>query len=194
MTFSRNLLISLMKGHELTGCIVCWEKNKNDIRLTMKKYRSLMRRSSFKKISFLPLLQDFIRKDSAVCFLEIEKATKLNWSSQDSYLRLLFLSLIACIVANNHLDVPLQMVLCKEDGPPDDQNQRAGGAGLLQMTIWIIRPPPCSSVPLQMVICKEDSPSDDQHYFGRMGRTRPAPSMKDPQYKISAQTDQRFRS
>ena len=35
--------------------------------------------------------------------------------------------------------------------------------GLLQMTIWMIRPPLCSSVPLQMVICKEDCPSDDQN-------------------------------
>ena len=34
--------------------------------------------------------------------------------------------------------------------------------GLLQMTIWMIRPPLCSSVPLQMVICKEDGPQDDQ--------------------------------
>ena len=34
--------------------------------------------------------------------------------------------------------------------------------GLLQMTIWMIRPPPCSSVPLQMVICKEDGSPDDQ--------------------------------
>ena len=41
--------------------------------------------------------------------------------------------------------------------------------GLLQMTIWMIRPPLCSSVPLQMVICKEDGPPDDQHFFGRMG-------------------------
>ena len=58
--------------------------------------------------------------------------------------------------------------------------------GLLQMTIWMIWPPPCSSVPLQMVICKEGGPVDDQHFF--------APSIEDPQYKISAQTDQRFRS
>ena len=37
--------------------------------------------------------------------------------------------------------------------------------GLLQMTIWMIRPPLCSSVPLQMVICKEDGPPDDQNIF-----------------------------
>ena len=36
--------------------------------------------------------------------------------------------------------------------------------GLLQMTILMIRPPPCSSAPLQMVICKEDGPPDDQHF------------------------------
>ena len=35
--------------------------------------------------------------------------------------------------------------------------------GLLQMTIWMIQPPPCSSVPLQMVICKEDGSPDDQN-------------------------------
>ena len=44
---------------------------------------------------------------------------------------------------------------------------------LLQMIIWMIWPPLCSSVPLQMVICKEDGPPDDQHF--------------------SAQTDQRFK-
>ena len=69
--------------------------------------------------------------------------------------------------------------------------------GMLQMTIWMIRPPSCSSVLLQMVICKEDGPLDDQQFFGRMGlKFAPdlPPSMEDPQYKISAQTDQRFRS
>ena len=35
--------------------------------------------------------------------------------------------------------------------------------GLLQMTIWMIRPPLCSSIPLQMVICKEDGSPDDQN-------------------------------
>ena len=80
----------------------------------------------------------------------------------------------AGIVANDHLDnpassFPLQMVICKEDCPPNYQNQRDGGAGLLQMTIWIIRPPSCSSVSLQMVICKEDGHPDGQHCFGRMG-------------------------
>ena len=35
--------------------------------------------------------------------------------------------------------------------------------GLLQMTIWMIRPPLCSSVPLQIVICKEDGSLDDQN-------------------------------
>ena len=32
--------------------------------------------------------------------------------------------------------------------------------GLLQMTIWMIRPPLCSSV-----LCKEDGPPDDQNIF-----------------------------
>ena len=44
-----------------------------------------------------------------------------------------------------------------------------GEHGLLQMTIWMIRPPPCSSVCLQMVICKEDVLPNDQHFFGQMG-------------------------
>ena len=35
--------------------------------------------------------------------------------------------------------------------------------GLLQMTIWMIRPPLCSSVPLQMVICKEHGSPNDQN-------------------------------
>ena len=64
-------------------------------------------------------------------------------------------------------------------------------AGLSQMTIWMIRPPRCSSVLLQMVICKEDGPTNDQHLFGQMGlKFAPAPSMEDPQYRISAQTVQ----
>ena len=68
--------------------------------------------------------------------------------------------------------------------------------GLMLIIIWMIRPPPCSSVPLQMVICKEDGSLDDQHVWsdGAEIRTRPVPSMEDPQYKISAQIDQRIRS
>ena len=34
--------------------------------------------------------------------------------------------------------------------------------GMLQMTMWMIRPPLCSSVPMQMIICKEDGSPDDQ--------------------------------
>ena len=83
------------------------------------------------------------------------------------------------------------MVICKEDGPPDDQNQGDGGAGIVANDHLH---DPAFSVPLQMVICKEDGPPDDQHFFGRMGQKfAPAPSKEDPQYKISAQTDQRFR-
>ena len=37
---------------------------------------------------------------------------------------------------------------------------------LLQMTLWMIWPPLCSSVPLQMVICKEDGSLDDQNQGG----------------------------
>ena len=35
--------------------------------------------------------------------------------------------------------------------------------GLMLIIIWMIRPPPCSSVPLQMVICKEDGSPDNQN-------------------------------
>ena len=99
------------------------------------------------------------------------------------------------------------MVFYKEDGPSDDQNQGDGGARIIANNHLDDL---ASSVPLQMVICKEDCPSDDQNQ--RDGgarivandhlddpaswaeiRTRPAPCREDPQYKISAQTDQRFR-
>ena len=56
--------------------------------------------------------------------------------------------------------VPLQMVICKEDGSPDDENQGDRGAGIVAND----HPEdPASSVPLQMVVCKEDCPSDDQN-------------------------------
>ena len=131
--------------------------------------------------------------------------------------------------------VPLQMVICKEDGSPDDRNQGDGGARIVAND----HPDdPASSVPLQMVICKEDCPPNDQNQRDRgAGRgcckwppgwsslfrappflckwsfakrtvlrmtyiflvgwgwnSRPAPSIEDPQYKILAYTDQRFRS
>ena len=50
---------------------------------------------------------------------------------------------------DNCSSIPLQMVICKEDSPPDDQNQGDRGA-------WIVANnhlyDPASSVPLQMVI------------------------------------------
>ena len=45
--------------------------------------------------------------------------------------------------------------------------------GVLQMIIWMILPPLCSSIPLQMVICKEDGPPDDQHFFWMVHQTCP---------------------
>ena len=69
-----------------------------------------------------------------------------------------------------------------------------GENGLLQMTIWIIWP---SLFCLQMVFCKEDGPPDPTNIFlsdGAEIHTRPAPHIEDPQYKISAQTDQQFKS
>ena len=52
------------------------------------------------------------------------------------------------------------MVICKEDGPPDDQNRGDGGARIVANN----HPDAlASSVPLQMVICKEDCPPNDQN-------------------------------
>ena len=56
--------------------------------------------------------------------------------------------------------VPLQMVICKEDGSPDDQNQGDGGA---QIVVNDHPDDTALSVPLQMVVCKEDCPSDGQN-------------------------------
>ena len=64
---------------------------------------------------------------------------------------------------NNFSSVPLQMVIYKESGPPDDQIKGTEEYRLLQMIIRMIQPPPCSSVSLQMVICKEDGSPDDQN-------------------------------
>ena len=52
------------------------------------------------------------------------------------------------------------MVICKEDGRPDDQNQGDGGS---QIVANDHPDDPASSVPLEMVICKEDYPSDYQN-------------------------------
>ena len=64
---------------------------------------------------------------------------------------------------NNFSSVPLQMVIYKESGPPDDQIKGTEEYQLLQMIIRMIQPPPCSCIPLQMVICKEDGSPDDQN-------------------------------
>ena len=52
------------------------------------------------------------------------------------------------------------MVICREDGSPEDQNQGDRGAGIVANDHLDDL---ASSVPLQMVICKEDCPSDDQN-------------------------------
>ena len=84
--------------------------------------------------------------------------------------RLLYIHLVGRLVCQlyDHPDdpvspcssIPLQMVICKEDSSPDDQNQEDRGA-------WIVPndhlDDPAYSVPLQMVVCKEDCPSDDQN-------------------------------
>ena len=80
----------------------------------------------------------------------------------------------AGIVANDHLDDPassflLHMSFAKNTVLKMTKTKGTEKHRLLQMTIWMIRPPPCSSVPLQMVICTEEGPTDDQHFFGRIG-------------------------
>ena len=52
------------------------------------------------------------------------------------------------------------MVICKEDGSLDDQNEGDGGAGIVANDHLEV---PASSVPLQMVVCKEKCPLDDQN-------------------------------
>ena len=56
--------------------------------------------------------------------------------------------------------VSLQMVICKEDDSPDDQNQGDGREGIVANDH---QEDLASSVPLQMVVCKENCPSDGQN-------------------------------
>ena len=49
---------------------------------------------------------------------------------RDNYsMRQLFLATI--FPRNNYSSIPLQIVICKEDSPPDDQNQGDGEAGIV---------------------------------------------------------------
>ena len=52
--------------------------------------------------------------------------------------------------------------------------------GVLQMIIWMILPPLCSSIPLQMVICKEDGSLDDQNQRDRGARIVANDHLDDP--------------
>ena len=45
------------------------------------------------------------------------------------FMRQLFL--LTIVLGNNYSSVPLQMVIYKEDGLPDDQNQGEGGAQIV---------------------------------------------------------------
>ena len=101
-------------------------------------------------------------------------------------------------VASYHLEDPassgpLQMVVCKEDCPFYGQNQRDGGAKNVANDHL--------DDPSFSVLLRSFANSHLQRgwinifwSYGAEIRTRPAPSMENPQYKISAQTDQRFRS
>ena len=84
------------------------------------------------------------------------------------------------------------MVVCKEDCPSDGQNQRDGGA---QIVANDHLDDPSSSVLLHS-FAKRMVLQMTNIFLVRWADipTNPAPSIEDPQYKISAQTDQRFRS
>ena len=79
--------------------------------------------------------------------------------------------------------VPLQMVICKEDFPPNDQNQRDGGA---QIVANDHMNDPASSVLLRFFAKRTVFRMTNIFWSNRAEiRTRPAPSIEDPQYKIS---------
>ena len=59
------------------------------------------------------------------------------------------------------------MVICKEDGSPEDQNQGDGGAGIVANDH---QDDPASSLPLQVIICKEDRSPNDQNQGDRGAR------------------------
>ena len=80
--------------------------------------------------------------------------------------------------------VPLQMVICKEDGSLDDQNQGGGRAGIVAND----HPEdPASSVSLQMVVCKEDCPSDDQNQRDGVARIVANDHLDDPASSVPLQ-------
>ena len=73
--------------------------------------------------------------------------------------------------------IPLQIVICKKDDSPDDQNQGDGGLGIVAND----HPDDlASSVPMQMVICKEDCPPDDQSQRDRGARIVANDHLDDP--------------
>ena len=115
---------------------------------------------------------------------------------RDNYsMRQLFLATI--FPRNNYSSIPLQIVICKEDSPPDDQNQGDGGA---QIVANDHPDDSASSVLLRSFandhLQRRQSSRWPTFFWSDEAeiRTRPAPSMEDPQYKISAKTDQRVRS
>ena len=76
------------------------------------------------------------------------------------------------------------MVICKEDGSPDDQNQGDGGAGIVAND----QPDdPVPSVPMQMVICKEDCLSDDQNQRDGGARIIANDHLDDPSSSVPLQ-------
>ena len=87
--------------------------------------------------------------------------------------------------------VPLQKVVCKEEGSSDDQNHGDGGARIIANNHLDDL---ASSVPLQRdgarIVANDHL--DDLASLAEI-RTRPATCRQDPKYKISAQTDQQFR-
>ena len=76
---------------------------------------------------------------------------------------LITVSFATIVPRDSYSSVPVQKVICKEDGPRDDRTKGTEEHRLLQIIIRMIRSPLCSSVPLQIVICKEDGSLDDQN-------------------------------
>ena len=60
---------------------------------------------------------------------------------------------------DNCFSIPLHMVICKKDGPPD--YHQGDGEALIVANNHL--DDSASSVPLQIIICREDGPPDDQN-------------------------------
>ena len=62
---------------------------------------------------------------SSLGTMSLSKIVSRDYCSTQQLLHVTF------VPYNKHSSVPLQIVICKEDGPPDDQNQGDGGAQIV---------------------------------------------------------------